>query len=77
MIFKICSPKKLAEILPFFAQTTACFCKNWIHNIFLEKRQFYHQKLAKIAEISDHNIDPRKRFFEQKFHGKSKLVEYT
>jgi hypothetical protein len=30
------------------------------HNIgFREKRQFFHRKLAKIAENCDHNIDPR------------------
>jgi hypothetical protein len=29
------------------------------HNIgFWEKRQFFHQKLSKIAENCDHNIDP-------------------
>jgi hypothetical protein len=26
---------------------------------FWEKRQFFLRKLAKIAEICDHNIDPR------------------
>jgi hypothetical protein len=33
MIFKIFSPKILAKILAFFAQTTANFCKNCDHNI--------------------------------------------
>jgi hypothetical protein len=33
MIFKIFSPKNLAKILAFFAQTTASFCKNCDHNI--------------------------------------------
>jgi hypothetical protein len=28
MILKIFSPKKLAKILAFYAQTTAGFCKN-------------------------------------------------
>jgi hypothetical protein len=33
--------------------------QNCDHNIgFREKRKFFRQKLAKIAEISDHNIDP-------------------
>jgi hypothetical protein len=32
MIFKIFSPKNLAKILAFFAQTAAAFCKN-DHNI--------------------------------------------
>jgi hypothetical protein len=33
MIFLIFSPKNLAKILAFFAQTTASFCKNCDHNI--------------------------------------------
>jgi hypothetical protein len=34
--------------------------QNFDHNIgFREKRQVFRRKLAKIAEISDHNIDPR------------------
>jgi hypothetical protein len=33
--------------------------QNFDHNIgFWEKRQFFRQKLAKIAEYCDHNIDP-------------------
>jgi hypothetical protein len=33
--------------------------QNFDHNIgFCEKRQFFRQKLSKIAENSDHNIDP-------------------
>jgi hypothetical protein len=33
--------------------------QNIDHNIgFWEKRQFYRQKLSKIAENCDHNIDP-------------------
>jgi hypothetical protein len=32
------------------------------HNIgFWEKRQFFRQKLAKLAENCDHNIDPSLR----------------
>jgi hypothetical protein len=58
-ILKIFSPKKLAKILAFFAQTKASFCKNCDHNIgFREKRQFFRRKLAKNAENCDHNIDP-------------------
>jgi hypothetical protein len=42
MIFKIFSPKNLAKIFAFFAQTTVSFCKNCDHNIvFLEKRHFW------------------------------------
>jgi hypothetical protein len=33
MILKIFSPKNLAKILAFLAQTTARFCKNSDHNI--------------------------------------------
>jgi hypothetical protein len=33
--------------------------QNFDHNIgFWEKRQFFRQKLSKIAENCDHNIDP-------------------
>jgi hypothetical protein len=59
MILKIFSPKNLAKIFAFFAQTTVSFCKNCYHNIgFWEKRHFFRRKLAKIAENCDHNIDP-------------------
>jgi hypothetical protein len=55
MILKIFSPKNLAKILAFFAQTIASFD----HNIGFEKNaNFFCRKLAKIAETSDHNIDP-------------------
>jgi hypothetical protein len=34
--------------------------QNFNHKIgFWEKRQFFRQKLSKIAENCDHNIDPR------------------
>jgi hypothetical protein len=33
MIFKIFSPKNLAKIFAFFAQTTVSFCKNCDQNI--------------------------------------------
>jgi hypothetical protein len=50
MILQIFSPKNLAKILAFFAQTTARFWKNCDHNIgFWELRQFFRRKLAKIA----------------------------
>jgi hypothetical protein len=59
MILKIFSPKNLAKVFAFLAQTTVSFCKNCDRNIgFREKRQFFRQKLAKIAEICDHIIDP-------------------
>jgi hypothetical protein len=37
MIFEIFSPKNLAKILTFFAQTTASFCKNMIITLVFEK----------------------------------------
>jgi hypothetical protein len=59
MILKIFSPKNLAKILAFFAQTTASFCKNLIIIlVFEEKTQYFRRKLAKNAENCDHNIDP-------------------
>jgi hypothetical protein len=59
MILKIFSPKNLAKMFAFFAQTIVSFCKNCDHNIgFREKRQIFSRKLAKIAEICDHNIEP-------------------
>jgi hypothetical protein len=35
MIFIIFSPKNLAKILAFFAQTTVSFCKNYYFFFFL------------------------------------------
>jgi hypothetical protein len=46
--------------MAFFAQNKAKLCKTWIITlVFEKKRQFFHRKLAKIAESFDHNIDPR------------------
>jgi hypothetical protein len=46
------------------AQTTASFCKNGDHYIgFWEKRQ----KMLKIAENCDHNIDPRSLSYDHEF----------
>jgi hypothetical protein len=61
MIFKIFSPKNLAKKLTFLTQNKAKFWKKIDHNIcFREKRQVFRQKLGKIAENCDHNIDPWK-----------------
>jgi hypothetical protein len=46
--------KKLAKQLAGFAQSTVGSGKNLI-----KKRQFVREKLAKIAENSYYNIDPR------------------
>jgi hypothetical protein len=59
MIFRIFSPKKFANILAFFALTTANFCKNLIITLIFEKTPIFCRKLAKIAENCDHKINPR------------------
>jgi hypothetical protein len=47
MILKIFSPKSLANILAFFAQTTASFSQNVIVTLLFEKkRQFFSPKIA-------------------------------
>jgi hypothetical protein len=58
MIFKLFSPKNLAKILAFFAQSTASFCKK-LQSVFEKNVILFRRKLAKIAENCDHNIDPR------------------
>jgi hypothetical protein len=59
-ILKIFSPKNLAKILAFFALATASFCKNLIITLVFVKKSAnsFAEKLAKIAENCDHNIDP-------------------
>jgi hypothetical protein len=58
MILKIFSPKNLAKILAFFAQTTASFYKKLIiKSVFEKNANFFRRKLAKIAENCGHNID--------------------
>jgi hypothetical protein len=65
MILKIFLPKKFAKILAFFAQTTASFCKNSIVTLVFEKNaNFFRQKLAKIAENCNNNIDPRSQSYD-------------
>jgi hypothetical protein len=60
MIFEIFSPKNSAKKLAFWARNKAKLYKILIITlVFLEKRQFFRQKLSKIAENCDHNIDPR------------------
>jgi hypothetical protein len=45
MILKIFSPKNVAKILAFFAQTTASFCKNMIMALaFFEKNANFSLK---------------------------------
>jgi hypothetical protein len=52
--------KKIAEKFTFLTQTNGNFAeKVIICNIgFLEKRHFFHRKLAKIAKNCEHSIDP-------------------
>jgi hypothetical protein len=46
VIFKIFSPKNLAKILPFFAQSTASFCKKLIiTSVFEKNANFFRRKL--------------------------------
>jgi hypothetical protein len=56
MILKIFSPKNLAKILAFFAQTTAIFCKNLIITLVFEKNAIFFaenwQKMQKIVIIT-------------------------
>jgi hypothetical protein len=54
MIFKIF----LAKNCRFFTQNKAKLCKILIMTLFFEKNANFCQKLAKIAENCDHNIDP-------------------
>jgi hypothetical protein len=79
--FKIFSPKNLAKKLAFLSQNKAKICKNFYHNIgFWEKRQFFHRKLAKIAENCDRNIDPmlyRFTWKTKKFQQKQSLHMYV
>jgi hypothetical protein len=59
MILKIFSPKIFAKKLAFFAKNKAKIGKNRIITLVLEKNaNFFDEKLAKIAENCDHNIDP-------------------
>jgi hypothetical protein len=48
MILKIFSPKNLAKILAFFAQTTASSCKNLIITLAFEKNANFLPKIGKI-----------------------------
>jgi hypothetical protein len=57
MIFKIFSPKNRRKNWRFLLKTKLNFEKI-ITLFFLEKRQFFRRKWAKIAENCDHNIDP-------------------
>jgi hypothetical protein len=52
MIFKIFSPKNLAKILAFYAQTTASFCKNLIITLVFEKNaNFFAENCQKSQRI--------------------------
>jgi hypothetical protein len=52
--------QRLVKILAFFAQTTTSFWENLNITLVFEKNAFFRRKLAKIAENSYHNIDPRR-----------------
>jgi hypothetical protein len=52
MILKIFSPKNLAKILAFFAQTTLIFLKKFIITLFFEKNaNFFPEKWQKSQKI--------------------------
>jgi hypothetical protein len=53
MIFKIFLPKNLAKTLAFLCSNCCYFFAKNDHSIGI-----FAEKLAKIAEIYDHNIDP-------------------
>jgi hypothetical protein len=59
VIFKIFSPKKIANKLAFLTQNKAKLRKFLIITLVFEKNAIFCRKLAKIAENCDHNIDPR------------------
>jgi hypothetical protein len=51
--------KQLVTKLAFLTHNKAKLCKTLIVTLVFEKNaNFFRRKLAKIAEISDHNIDP-------------------
>jgi hypothetical protein len=58
MILQKNSPKNLRTKWRFLTQNTAKLCKSWIVALFFKKNAIFPPKSAKIAEISDHNIDP-------------------
>jgi hypothetical protein len=58
MIFQIFSSKNYPKNLAFFADATAIFLQKMIITLVFEKNAHFSPKLAKIAEISDRNIDP-------------------
>jgi hypothetical protein len=53
--------KKFSEKIGVLTQNKAKLCKILIITLFFFKKNanFFRQKLAKIAENCDHNIDPR------------------
>jgi hypothetical protein len=47
MILKILSPKNLAKIFAFLAQTTDSFCENLVITLVFEKNAIFSQKISK------------------------------
>jgi hypothetical protein len=58
MILKIFFPKISAKKLAFLTQNKAKLCKIFITTLVFEKNAIFSQKIVKIAENCDHNIDP-------------------
>jgi hypothetical protein len=50
-ILKIFSPKNISEILAFFAQATASFCKNLIKTFVFEKNAIFAENQQKSKKI--------------------------
>jgi hypothetical protein len=66
---KVFARKNLAKKLPFFAQTTARFCKNMIVKLVFEKTPFFAEKWQKSLKIVI--ITPKLFFPLQKSGSKS------
>jgi hypothetical protein len=64
MIFLNIFAKKFSEKMAFLTQNKAKLCKILIITLVFEKNTNFCQKLSKIAENCDHNIDPWRQFFK-------------
>jgi hypothetical protein len=50
--------QKFGEKMALLTQNKDKLCKNFIITLVFEKNDIFRQKLARIAENCDHNIDP-------------------
>jgi hypothetical protein len=58
MILKIFSPKNFKKRLAFLTQNKGKFKKKFNITLVFEKNAIFAEKVGKIAENCDHNIDP-------------------